>query len=349
MRMNIRKVKGLLWLLCVLVLALGAWTFWGIYRDKQAGRYEPRKMSEVRDLFEREQGSAEAPPRTTYYPKVSRDALSNARIDGSVKPPPEVAATPKAPSEAPKTVVPPLDSVIDISLIVSSDEPASRFIAVEYDADRAVGSAGSPGTPRPAVVAMPAGSKVSRLHLREGEPLREPWDGEPYHGRVQSIGPQEVVFRWGDGEVSLHPDLGVTGADPPVSDFSVTARVDVTADVPVQDERQVLPDGSFLMGREDKDKIRDDTSRILSEDIVAQSVTEAERGHSFILLKNVAETSIVAGYGFKSGDRIISVNGIPMPSVTAAVNWAKANGDLPTYVIVAERLGNPFTTTIHVK
>ncbi|MCB9897245.1 MAG: hypothetical protein H6825_04495 [Planctomycetes bacterium] len=361
MRVNIRKLKGLLWLLCVVVLALGCWTFWGIYQDKQTGRYESRKSTDIQKIFESEQSIAEAPPPTTYYPADARDSLWLARIDGTVEPPPAQPKDDSKTDDTPKKiVVPNLETVIDVSLIVSSDEPSGRFIAVEYDADltpggaAAVAAASAAGrSPSVAAAGAPPISKERRMHLAEGESLRPPWDGAPYNGRVEKISRQEVTFHWGEGEVVLRPQLGATGDATPLSEFDIPEIADVLANVEVQDERQVLPDGSILMGRTDLAAIREDAGKLLGEDVVAQSVTpDASKegdSNSYILLKNVAPNSLAAKYGFKSGDHVISVNGIPMPSVTAAMNWAKANSDLPTYVVVYERLGQKVTATFHVK
>jgi S1-C subfamily serine protease len=81
-----------------------------------------------------------------------------------------------------------------------------------------------------------------------------------------------------------------------------------------------------------------------------RTITAAQRGRSSLeVVEDPPPGSLAAAYGVKAHDRLISVNGIPLSSMSAAANWFKANDSLHEYVIVYERAGEKQTMTIYNK
>jgi hypothetical protein len=83
--------------------------------------------------------------------------------------------------------------------------------------------------------------KVRQLHLSEGDPLKPPYDAPPFNGKVLAIGPQEIKFVWGEGEATITPQLGVAGKGLPFDQFAIPADEDPLASI---EERRPSPSRS---------------------------------------------------------------------------------------------------------
>ncbi len=333
LRVNIRKLKQLVWLVCVLTFVYAGWTFFDIYTAKERGDYSARKGTVFEELL-RKHVNDQARDRHPkgFYEQARYEALWTARTDGSRKPPPEQPKPTEV--EAPKKVVEPLDTIVGISLVLYSVDPVERFVAITYLADARTAPEG----------------KATRLHLSEGDPLMPPYDKEPYFGSVKSIGLQAVTFTWGEGETTLTPRLGTSGEDKPLDQFRVAERVDPTASITeAPDESIEVQPRVWVMGKRDLTRLREDPQRFMEEDINVRTITATGGGRTQIEITEVKQGSLAEKYGAKVGDRIISVNEIPMSSIAGAINWAKANPDLPEYRVVYERAGQQYTWTFHVK
>jgi hypothetical protein len=347
LRVNIRRVKQLVWLLCALTFVYAGYTFYEIYSDKTAGKYNARKPAIFAELLTRNVNTSSLNPRAGkgFYSEARYRQLWDARVDGSV------AEIPKGPEEAappvePKFVVPDLATIIDIGLVVYSASPVERFVALTYLGEAAKTGGASPPT------GVATDGKQVRLHLSEGDPLKPPYDAAPYNGKVLRIGLQEVVFQWGEvgQEVTLTPGLGTDGAGQTLDQFRIAPKNDPTAGIAAAPEESVeVEPGHWLIGTKDISRMKDDPQVFMSEEMNLHSVTAAAGGRTELEVTEVKEGSLAAKYGVQTGDKIISVNGFPMSSVSAAINWAKANPDLPEYVVVYEHAGQQKTITIHVK
>ena len=333
--MSIRRLKALLWTLGVFALMGGGYTFFDIYEGKKSGRYDARDQQYSNDLIRRDLDQVEDTGRSGgYYPKDEYEKVWSSRIDGSW--PKEVDTTARdaqLAAQQAKQRTPPIADVLEISAIIWSPDPIDRFIALSYKNESG------------------AGGKVRQTHLSEGSVLRAPYDEAPYLGRIIEISEQTVRFQWGDGEEVVTPGLGRDGNAPPLKDFVIGQVEDPTADYDEAPEETVeLEPGRFLVGTKDIAEMREKGPALLREDVVVRTITpKGTDGRSSIELNKVDPDSIAARYGFASGDRIISVNGFPMQSEAAAMNWYKQNDGLPTYVVVYERKGAEKTTTIHNK
>ena len=109
----------------------------------------------------------------TSYAEQDYKKIWEARIDGSVEPVIEKKG-PGAEDENVVKEVPlePLDSVVKVGMVLWSPDPLNRLIAVEYTSDGGGVAGGGTAT------------KQRRLHLTQGEPLRAPYDGGRYMGKV---------------------------------------------------------------------------------------------------------------------------------------------------------------------
>lgn len=336
-RLNIRTLKSLSWLAVVLAFAWAGFIFWDIYEGKEKeGRYEPRLRSVFVEILESRTDEARdfRDSRNTYG-KNDQEKPWLVRTDGSVKPKPKPPESekdkgPKQPVEKPLEK---LSDVINVSMVVWSNDPLDRFVAVRYAED----------AKEPSVNA-----KSRRLHLSPGDPLRSPYDAGRYNGKVLSIDKQAVTFSWGGEEVTLNPPLGRDGEGERADLWNVRERPDVLAEFggarPAETQR--LSDGSVIIGTNDIDVFRSRGAEIF-ESIGPRTVTPKNSSDGMVELTNVPEDSIIRSYGFKSGDRIISVNGIPMSSTSQAWNWYEQNPDLPSYHVKYESSGQEKSTTIH--
>lgn len=337
--MNIRKLKALLWMLCFMALLGAGYTFYYIWDGKQQQRYTARSPTYFHDLIQSKVGEVEdLTNRNVYYTPERYQGLWLARIDGSLPPEPEQAnaAGGGADAEEQAFVLPPISSILKVGLIVYADQPIDRFIALSYT--------------DPTHLASQL-SKQRRLHISEGQLLKAPYDAAPYFGKVLSIAPQTVTFQWGDKEEVVTPGLGQDGAQAPISEWTFAELSDPSADLDEMPEESVeLEPGMWVIGRTDLLLIQEDASRILREDLSLRTIPPKGEGKRSVLeLTKVEPGSLPDRYGFASGDRLISVNGIPMVSEASATNWYKQNSNLPAYHVIYERLGAQKTMTIYNK
>jgi hypothetical protein len=335
--MTIRKLKALFWFLGLLGFLGAGYTFYDIWEGKRSGRYQATEPEYYHELIRRDLHLVEEDAATqSYYSKERYETLWTARIDGSWPAPPKELTEGADQGNTPTQVqLEKLDEVVSISSIIWSTEPFDRFIALHYLKDQALTG------PR---------GKAQTIHVSEGSVMRSPYDEPPYNARVLAIGAQTVTFQWGDDEIVLSPRLGSDGTGVPIAQVTIPLADDPTEGFDgVPDETVEIAPGRWLLGQNDLEEIRADPQKILSEDLSMRSLPPpADGGRSSLELTKVKDGSLPARYGFASGDRLISVNGIPMTSQVAAVNWYKANPDEPAYTIVYERRGAVKSTTIHV-
>jgi len=337
LRVNIRKLKQSLWLLGVLAFAYAGWTFYDIYSAKQAGDYTPRKLKVFEDILTRDKdAAARAKPKVVGYQADRYEKLWQTLLNGELRKGPE-DELPPVETAPPVPVVPELSTVIQITTVLYSGDGIESFVALIYKDE-----AGS---------AQTGAGKLRGLHLSEGDPLKAPWDGPPYNGKVTSIKTQEVTFHWGEGEVTLTPQLGTGGKGLPFDQFAVAPREDPLKDLPEAPVKSVqLSPGKWVIGTDDIARIQGDAQSFLSKELNVRTITPPSGGRSSLeVVEDPPEGSLAAAYGVKAHDRLISVNGIPLSSVSAAASWFKSNDNLHEYVIKYERAGEAHEMTIYNK
>jgi hypothetical protein len=346
LRLNIRKLKAGIWLAAAGTFVCAGWVFYDIFTLKQDKHYEPRK----RDFFVQQVLKANvhesAPkPQKNIFVESEYKALWDARIDGSVKPPPPPVDGGPEEVEVVKPEAPPIETIVDVDLILWAPQPELRFAAIAYK------SGGLPGAAAGAAAAAGVGKEKS-LHLSEGDPLQPPWNEAPCNGRVVRIDPQEVVFRWGEGEVTVTPRLGADGQGRPVNQFDPQEAEDLVAGIEVPARAEQLKEGHWILGLEDRAEAAKDPQAFMEQQLRVRTVTPAAGGRSSLELTQDPEPgSLAAKFGAKKGDRLISVNGVPLSSISSGINWFKQNPNEPVYVVVYEPAGTgkQETITIHNK
>ncbi len=357
-RVNIRKVKALVWLASTATFVFAGWTFYDIFTLKQKKHYENRArdyfVQQVLKANVREQAGA---PQKAFYDKDRYEQLWETLVDGSVREK-ERPLDELAPPEPEKPKAPPIESVVDVGLILWTPARELRFAAITYKTPgapaatpAAPATSTAPGSSAAATAAATSAGKELRLHLSEGDPLKPPFDGPPYNGKVLRIEMQEVTFQWGEGEATITPGLGAGGSDEPLRMFTVPSPEDAAAGIERPETTTQIKPGHWIMGNQDLERINEDPQAFLDEGGV-RTVTPAAGGRSALeITADPPPGSLAAAFGAKKGDKIISVNGIPMSSLSGAINWFKQNSDLPTYVVVYEPAGTgkQETITIHVK
>ncbi len=334
-RFNIRQTKALIWIGCLALFAWDGWTFFDIYQKKQKGTYTARSGDYYGQLMR--DGAADVPEvsRGPSLPARSQyETLWTAFLDFR-DPNPEKIETDTG--EAPVVVktLKKIEDVLEVSLIFWGSDAATRFVAIEY-------KEASPGAP--------ALGKQRRLHISEGEPLRAPYDAAPYNGRVLEVRAQEVVIQWGEDEAVVNPGLGRDGKGVPVNEWDPNTKADPFEDYERAPAESVyIAEGEWLLGTVDKQAVADDPHAFLQEQVSVRTIAPKTGERSMLELTNVEEGSLAYRLGARSKDRIISVNGIPMTSTSAAINWFKANPDEGTYVVRYERAGALKTIKFHSK
>jgi membrane-associated protease RseP (regulator of RpoE activity) len=349
-RINIRKTKGLIWLLGAGALVLAGWTFWDIYTQKQDKKYDARSSKFFHDELNQNVVAQPVSTRKPFYSKDDYEKLWDCLIDGSVRPPVVPVGPEVAPVQA-KPKAPPIDTIVQVGLIVWSPEPAERIAAVSYKSGGGAAPAPAPAAGVAAAAAGTVPSKERLLHLSEGDPLEPPYDGEPYNGKVLTIDEQEVTFQWGEGQATITPKLGKDGNGKPVRLFDVPAPEEdpAAALTEVPAETKELTKGHWIIGTKDRERANKDLKVFLDQELSVRTVTPSGGGRSSLELTDVQPNSLAAQFGAQKGDRIISVNGIPMNSYSGAVNWFKQNSNESQYVVVYERNGKQDSVVIHSK
>ena len=150
------KTKGLIWLLGAGAFALAGWTFYDIFTQKQDKHYDAQQQLLLDDVLQRNVPDSRVHDKK-FYPREDREALGLPhRRHG---PREGEAAGPLSTAENPKPKAPPIDTIVQIGLIVWSPQPARRFAAITYKT-----GGGAPPARRypPTTVA----SKQERLPLR---------------------------------------------------------------------------------------------------------------------------------------------------------------------------------------
>ncbi len=334
LRLNIRQLKVLIWVLCTGVLLYDGWTFYTIFQKKQSNQYLSRSRDHFNDVLLQDVRAAGGTDTETAISSSDEfDVLWKCLVNGEdPNPPKPVAEASQANLPPPEPELEELETVLEVSMIFYSTDALSRFAAIVYAEDNGI---------------TRGDGKIRRLHLSEGEPLREPYDEGPYFGKVLRIEEQSVVFQWGEEEVSVDPGLGYEGNGVKVADVVIDRPKDVLEgmDGPPARSLEVEP-GVWVIGTIDRKELADDPSRLMDA-VRVRTVVPKEQGNSSLELIEVDENSIVYKYGGRSGDRIISVNSIPMTSLSSAVSWFKQNDSLNSYDVLYERKGAVKNVVIH--
>lgn len=330
--MTIRKLKALLWILCLVALLGAGYTFYGIWQGKQEDRYTARAQTYFNDLIQSRTDEVQPNRTADRYDQSRVETLWTVNIIGKEEPKVDPTAAVEA-NQPRQPTVPPIDQVLNVGTIVWSEDPLDRMVKLTYS---------DQGAP------TGLGNKVRGLWVSEGQALKPPYDEAPYNGRLVAIEEQTVRFQWAEGEQELNPGLGKDGDQPPLKDLNLPSEEDALAGLEeLPEESLELEEGVWVMGTKDRETLAADPQKLLREDLQFRTIPPPkEGGRSSLELREVKPDSLPARYGMMSGDRIISVNGVPISSEASAINYYKQNPDLHSYQIVYTRRGAQRTLTI---
>lgn len=353
MHIDIRKARALIWLTGAASLVFASSTFHDVFTQKREQHDEPRRRDDVISHVLLAGVHGQPGPSRKLFPTLQEcQALWDCLMDGSVRAP-DAAEGPAGPTP-PSPTLQPIDSVVQIGLIVWTKDPARRFVAISYKPG-AGESGGAPPIVGASGAAVSAGGtlpgKASLLHLSQGDPLAPPYCNPPYNGRIVVIDEQQVTFRWGDSEATMTPGLGRDGTGEPNRLFHVPPPEDdpAAALAVAPAETTKLREGHWILGSNDRERLRQDALRFLGDELNVRTITPAGGGFSSLELMEVKPGSLAAQVGAQQGDRILSINGFPMYSLSGAVTWFDQNPGASQYVVVYERNGKQDSLTVHVK
>ncbi len=103
----------------------------------------------------------------------------------------------------------------------------------------------------------------------------------------------------------------------------------------------------YLIGTKDRDYLRDNYARVLTNDMRYKTYIDPETGRrAGIQIEEVNEGSIAARHGAQSGDVILSINGHDVSSDQEAIQFVRSNKDkYSTWTVEILRFGQKTTMT----
>jgi len=188
------------------------------------------------------------------------------------------------------------------------------------------------------------------LWSQEGDSLKVPYSDPPYSGKVVKIEESKVTFTWFGEEVSLKPNEFKSAGSEDLEEGSEDSPI---ARDPTERYRRKPPSeteeyepGHYALSRKEYKEINENYEAILRNVSIA-SYTNPETGKKSVKLSSVDKKSLVYKRGFRSQDVLISINGIPCSTKSAAVNYFKQHPNEGKYVIEIERMGRRVFKTFY--
>jgi len=329
---NVRKTKGILWMLNGLAVVGILFVLVTIVKKDRAGEFRSRS-SEVfkKKLLSEITANSHGTTRIRDINKYS--ALWKARIDGSPR-----KDLSKGGDTEPKPLVPenePIGNVLEITMLVYAPKDSHESkVCLHYLKEGEV---------------KEVKSIRKKLWSREGDPLSPPYDAPPSKGKILKIEESRVVFSWFGKETALEPKSFVSPAD---------AAMGKTKDHtfphdplkkyrkrPPKETLEVKP-GEYALSRKEYRLVTEGYDQILKKVSLA-TYRNPKTGKESIKLGSVGKDSIVARRGFSTGDILISINGIPVSSKAGAINYFKQHPHEGKYTIEIERMGRRVYKTFY--
>ena len=323
LRVNIRKVKAAVWLLNILAVFCIVLVFITIYKKERSGQFKHRSSEDIRaKLVSEVVDVSRGGDRVVNINRYS--ALWEARIDGSRKM--EETAGPE-PDDGLKAANDPVDQVIEVAMIVSTPKaPGESKVLLKY------------------LKEVEERKEMFRdIWNGEGDPLKPPYDEPPCSGKILKIEPAAVTFSWFGKEVELGPKELQSSADRAMSSGSFPQSPEMRFRKPPSETVEFEP-GKWAISRSEYQEVNQNYETMLDQ-VGLVTIRNPETGKKSIKLSSVDEDSIVYKRGFRSGDVLISINGFPVSSKSAAINYLKQHPDDGRYVVEIDRHGRRVTQT----
>jgi len=319
---NTRKVKSILWGFNVLAVLGVLFVLVTILNKEREGEYKARSSVDFSNKMEAGATVERGGPRGRKD-VLSYSSLWNARIDGSVR----ASLTEVANTDT--SLIPenePLENVLELSMILHTpDAPEQSKVRVRYLKDVTV-------------------EKTLSLDLwsKEGDHLKPPYDAAPSSGKILRIGEKQVVFAWFGREVVVGPKSFQSDAD---RNLATSRGEEGFPEDPLKTYRKNPPEeteefreGHFAISSQEYNQVTKGYEKLLDE-VKLTTYSNPETGKEAIKLASVEQDSLVHRRGFRRNDILISINGIPISSKAAAVNYFKQHPKEGRYVVEIDRMG----------
>jgi|SoiMethySBSTD1v2_1073268.scaffolds.fasta_scaffold272301_2 hypothetical protein len=335
LRMQVRQLRGLIWVATLGLAALAGWNLWTIVQRMRAKQYEPKSPTYFEQLIGSASGSIDqGEVKLPDWEKDYKPILVETPINGYVKEPPKPVAvepTEKLPAEKK------ISEVLTVTAIASAPDNGGRVV-VKYKDD----------TVKPT---------KDEIVLKVGASLTPPYDYDPFKGRLKEIRPDSAIFDWCGKDVEVHPPRQEDVAAAPKPEkaapgakFDATLSADERAKLEQNKEQKktvsYAPD-SYVVGTEDYNQISSDAEGYLKE--ARLSEIKNANGQKELTVGAIRPNSALARtYGVQSGDSLISINGEPVSTKAQAYSYVREHSDLSKYVVVLRRKGREVTKTVLV-
>lgn len=316
LRVTVRKARGLIWLMNVGAIFCLCLVFFTIYNKARADEFRTRSSRFFRDrllcLVSEEKKKNVDPVFTDY------SSLWEVSIDGSR---PEKTGSDTGKDRPPDPGRDPLCQVIEVTIIVKVPRACKTGLArVKY----------LKGTDEPREL-------FREYFVERGDPLKPPYDAEPYFGKVLEIDPGRILFSWLGEEVEMALGGGESGANGALGAAAARSPVKEYLGRPPE-ETVLIEEDTWALSRQEYHEIIRNHEKIL-EQVNVTEIRNPETGKKTIELTSVEKDSLAYKRGLRQGDRLKSINGFPVSTKAGAVNYVDSNPDLGIYVLEVERVG----------
>lgn len=331
MFLNIRKTKAIVWTLVVFTIAGILFVLVDIIKKDRRGDFKSKPtrvfLAKLQSGYSNERDtSAKSKDINDYY------ALWKNRIDGSRRKDPNAEAANRKKEEIPTNE--PISNVLEVSMVLHSPAaPEESLVRILYTKDQTEEK-----------------SLTRHLWCKEGDSLKHPYDEPPRSGKIVRIEESQVVFSWFGEETTLGPKYFVSSADKALARNKGEEGIPEDPaskyrNRPPQETVEFKP-GHYALSENEYKDLTQNYESILG-DVSLATYRNPETGKESIKLGDVNEGSVVYQRGARKGDILISINGIPVSSKPAAVNYFKKNPNLGSYTIEIERQGRRIFKTFY--
>ncbi len=346
MRLKVQTLRTLLWLGNLLVIVAIAVLLGQAYmatkgkgKKKVSAYLPPERIEEAMkaeaSIKQQEASGEQAWP--TY------DSCYLLNVTGKEPPPPP---TIDEPDEALPNLKP-ITEVIRVDMFVVGGD--GGYASIRYIED---GHLGVPPTTSSATPAAVPGrrSPVNRAEefVRPGSDLRPPYDKPPFLGKVLEITPKGVRVSWGGrDDIYVVPDQFDRAGTPaprtmPGLDNDPASDAEIASHREKNRASRKIKDHAWFIGSDEMTKLESEHEEILKEVGIGVTMTrdhDANEPRAVLKLTKVPSDSLVAERGFEVGDILHSINGEPISSKFAAIQYFKQHKNVSTFNVEIERRG----------
>ena len=320
-RMSIRDSKLVIWILNISAILVIMILFISIYMAKMDGKFDSQEWGVFQAALEKGVKQSSEKKKDSIIDINSYAAIWSAPINGVRK-----RAVETGPEERVDVVkIVPIEDIVQVRIILMSSVPEERRVRLTYPKNE------------------DGEEKAFKLEIwnKEGDPLRHPYDKEPYLGKILKITEHEVVFSYNGKEEAMKPDYAIENeggiAARRVDGKSFNAREEAPKYEPPAETREVS-EGHFHVSRKESDDVRTNYERHLKQ-VTLAAVKDPRTGKTQLKLSAIEPSSLAYKRGFRKGDMLISINGYPVHNKAGAVNYFKEHPNEGTYTVEIDRMG----------